>query len=213
MNYLRKSMNRECYVYGLYNKQECKIRYIGITVTPERRLWHHLNRCTHKETYKDNWILKHNKDINLKVLFKGTVKECAKKEYELILKYKNKNKLTNLVNGGLFHPFYNLDEESYNIITQKISKSCIGRKLSKETKDKMSQTHKKRDLTYLTNFTKGVSNPRAFKVKQLDKEGNLIKIWDYCNEATQALNLDYTGICNCLKNRQKTCGGFKWEKL
>ena len=50
-------------------------------------------------------------------------------------------------------------------------------------------------------------------IKQLDIDGNIIKIWDSPLSASKALNIDISSICKCLKHQYKTAGGFIWEKV
>lgn len=57
----------------------------------------------------------------------------------------------------------------------------------------------------------GIKNPRSRKVCQFDKEGNLIKIWDYINQAVECLGLkSKDNIISCCRGRQKTAYGFVW---
>lgn len=48
-------------------------------------------------------------------------------------------------------------------------------------------------------------------VLQYDLEGNFIKEWDSIDKASIFLNIKKQGICNNLKNRSKTSGGFIWK--
>ena len=49
------------------------------------------------------------------------------------------------------------------------------------------------------------------KVKQLDSDYNLIKIWNSAREASKELNLQYKNISAVAKNKRNYCGGFRWE--
>ena len=51
------------------------------------------------------------------------------------------------------------------------------------------------------------------KIKQVSKNGQLIKIWDSPLTASVELGIDISSICKCCKGKYKTAGGFIWEKL
>jgi len=51
------------------------------------------------------------------------------------------------------------------------------------------------------------------KVKQLDLNRNLIKVWDCVSDASKSLNVNNTNITFCCNGKQKTAYGFKWEYL
>lgn len=95
-------MSRPCYVYGLYDKGECKIRYIGVSLNPKKRFVTH-KYCDKKDHLKKyhiaRWVSK-CKELRMKILFTGTEDECYALEVKLIAKYKNKRKLTNMSAGG-----------------------------------------------------------------------------------------------------------------
>ena len=49
------------------------------------------------------------------------------------------------------------------------------------------------------------------KVKQFDKNGELITVWVNAYTAAKKLNIRSTSIYNCLTNRSMTAGGFVWK--
>ena len=49
------------------------------------------------------------------------------------------------------------------------------------------------------------------KVKQLDKNNNIINIFESITEASKKTNIIQCEISNCLHNRQKTAGGYYWQ--
>lgn len=49
------------------------------------------------------------------------------------------------------------------------------------------------------------------KVKQLDKNNNIINIFESITEASKKTNIIQCKISNCLHNRQKTAGGYYWQ--
>ena len=51
----------------------------------------------------------------------------------------------------------------------------------------------------------------GIKIKQLNKNRELIKIWCCLSEASQKLNINVGNIGACLKNKRKSAGGYLWE--
>lgn len=208
-------MDKKCCLYCLYDKKDCKIRYIGVSIEPEQRFKNHQYESKNPNTKnlgKSKWLRTVN-ELCYKILFWGTEEDCYQKEIEIITKHKKKRNLVNGTIGGDRPPKLNqLDEELYKQTVLKISEKCKDRKYSIETRQKMSDSQKKVSREYLKVYHKGKNNPRAFKVAQYDLEKNLIKVWDYAKQAINELNLDSTSISNCLSGRQKTAGGFIWEK-
>ena len=48
-------------------------------------------------------------------------------------------------------------------------------------------------------------------IKQLDKNGELIKIWNNSIEAYKILNINSGNIRSCCRKKIKSAGGFRWE--
>ena len=68
-----------------------------------------------------------------------------------------------------------------------------GKKVSENTKIRLSSSHKK-------------------KVKQYSKDGVFIKEWDGAVDAARELGIDASSITKCCKNnKQKTCGNYVWK--
>jgi len=204
------------YVYILYDKEECKIRYIGVSINPTKRhkvhIWESLNKKQRAYNLRKSKWIRTKKNISYKIIAKGSEEHCYNLEIKLIKKYKISKKLTNTTEGGDKPPkLTELSKKKYLATIEKIRKKALDRIVSKTTRDKMSKIHKKRDTSHLLKFQRGVDNPRAKRVQQLDLKGNFIKEWDYANQAIKALKLNSSAITDCLKGRQKTAGGFIWE--
>jgi nucleosome binding factor SPN SPT16 subunit len=78
------------------------------------------------------------------------------------------------------------------------------KKFSEKSKKKMSETHKKL-------YQNGYEHPNKKKILQYNLNGNFIKEWDSLVEASKALNINRTGITNCLRRKSKHAGGFIWN--
>jgi len=140
-------------------------------------------------------------------------------ETELISKIKRYNSggpLTNLTEGGEYH-LAGLSsknkgktyEEIYGLekaleLKEKRRQHLIGNEFGKKSKGrKMSEKQKKL-----------ISEIKSKKVKQLDLELNLIRIWNSAKEASESLGLYLGSIHNVLGNsRNKSAGGFYWEYI
>ena len=77
-----------------------------------------------------------------------------------------------------------------------------GKKHSKEVKQKISENH--------ADFS-GENHPQAKRVAQYDKQGNLIKIWDYAKQVTEELGINNGNIIKCCKGKLKSAGGYIWR--
>jgi len=49
------------------------------------------------------------------------------------------------------------------------------------------------------------------KVAQMDREGNIIKIWNSSREAAKALDIEYKGISQIVSGHRPTYKGFVWK--
>ena len=57
-----------------------------------------------------------------------------------------------------------------------------------------------------------LSEAASKPVLQYDKKGNFVREWKSAYEATEAIGLkSHSTICNCLKGRTSTAGGFVWK--
>lgn len=205
------------YVYVLYKNNTSNIKYIGVTNNVNRRFKKHYyeafnERGKEYNLLKSRWIRKH-KDIKIRIIFSGAKDECYNKEIYFINMAKNKNKyILNLTDGGDKPKPIN-ELVNFNEICDKIRKKALGRKISEETRLKMSISGKLSNKPHLKLNHKGTENPRSYKVKQCTLLGEPIKIWDYVKLASKELNINYSSICSCVNNKQKTAGGFCWIKI
>ena len=51
----------------------------------------------------------------------------------------------------------------------------------------------------------------SIPILQFTKDGTLIKEWPSTQEAYRQLGISPSGICNCIKGRCKSAGGFVWR--
>lgn len=223
-------MEDKVFIYGLVEKNTNKLRYIGKTTDPKRRIRRHINERFMHNTYKDRWIRKLidcGEEPELILIDTVCKTEWQYWEKFYISYYKFIGcLLTNGTEGGDQPP------------------STKGRKHTEESKLKMSITKKGKPIPWLNNGSersgqhrqnlsnslKGRVSPNKNKkfndeykkklseasttkkkVKQLDLNGNLIKIWDSIANAQKTLQIRHISeVCRNVNNN-KTSGGYKWE--
>jgi hypothetical protein len=61
------------------------------------------------------------------------------------------------------------------------------------------------------NHVRKESNGRERRVEQLDLDGNPIATFTSILEASRTLKISAANISSCIRELQKTCGGFKWK--
>lgn len=218
------------FIYVLIDPKSNQIRYVGKTTNIKRRLRRHIGERFLHDSHKDRWIRKivdsnvlpeieiidevdksnwgywekfyisYFKSIGC-LLTNGTIggdeppsTKGRKHTVESRLKMSNTKK-------GKPIPWLNNGSERTEEHRQNLSKSCKGRQspnkgnvYTKEYRDKLSN-----------------SSTVKRKVKQIDLDGNLIKIWDSISLAERTLQIRHISeVCrNVLYH--KTTGGFKWE--
>jgi len=70
----------------------------------------------------------------------------------------------------------------------------------------LTEEHKKK-------FIEAASKAKQKKVIQMDKQNNIIKVWDSIKEAAEALNISHgniSAVCRGVKHRP-TAAGYKWK--
>ncbi len=100
------------YIYALIDPDTNKIRYIGKSNNPTKRLYDHIHSCNLTNTHKNNWIkslLEEDKKPIVKVLEEVDMDDWQFYEKYWINKLKKNNPLTNLDTGGM-----GLSKHTYN---------------------------------------------------------------------------------------------------
>jgi len=84
-------MINKIYIYTLSSTKDNKVRYVGITTNPLRRLSHHTSNSYKNSTHKSNWVFKElemgNQILMTIVDFSIDLEEALLKEEVLIAKY------------------------------------------------------------------------------------------------------------------------------
>jgi len=87
----------------------------------------------------------------------------------------------------------------------KNNKTQLGKKLSKETKIKISNALKS------SGRYDGANNPSAKVVYQYSKSGDFIRVWPCMMDAARFYNINKSRISRCCLGGRKSSGGFKWS--
>ena len=113
--------------------------------------------------------------------------------------------------AGKNNPFYGKKHSEESI--EKMRAFQRGRKLSEETKRKMSKSHK--------GLIDGEKNPMygalgekhhaAKRVDQFTKSGEFVKRWGSIADVERELGIAHNSISRCCKGNLKSCGGFVWR--
>lgn len=165
------------FIYGLRCPLSGEIRYVGQTLsTLKKRLKGHKFDRRHNP-HKVNWIKNLEKLelldlLKIEILEECTEEQLNEKEKFWIQKFKDDgNKLVNLTDGGDTN--YRVDADAIKRSSEKIKGMFIGRKLSDETKKKISKKHKGKKLS--EEHKKSISNGL---VKAYNENRKITKITD-----------------------------------
>lgn len=203
----------KCFVYVLADSTG--IRYIGVSINPDRRVKCHVYEATNEKNKsynlrKSRWLRKIDFDFRHKVIFSGSEDECYSKEIDLITLASSKGKkLVNSSKGGDKPPRIT-ELSNYKETVEKIRLKALGRIPSEETRRKMSESHKINPTTWLGDVS-GYNNPRSRAVVQMDMDGNVIFIWATAKEACDALELSRSAVTSVVKGHQRSTKGFKFD--
>ena len=177
------------YVYRHIRLDKNEPFYIGISNNDEYR-------ATVKRARNIIWqrIVKKT-DYEIEILLDDlTWEEACEKEKELIALYGridiNTGSLANLTNGGegtLGRHYIPSDEHRKNL-----SKSAKGKKMSEDSRKKMSSAKKVAILQY-------------------DLDGNFIREWEGLSDAAKSLNGYTTNIMRCCQGVFKHAYGYVWK--
>jgi group I intron endonuclease len=220
------------YIYGLVEKEKNVLRYIGKTTNLKRRLKRHISERFLHNSYKDRWIRKlvdTNKTIDVIILDEVPKTDWQYWEKFYISYYKYIGcQLTNGTNGG-DQPPSTKGRKHTEESKLKMSKTKKGKpipwlnngkerteehkkNLSKSLKGRQSPNKNKKFDEKRCKILSDASTSKK-KVKQMDLQGNMIKIWDSISVAQKTLQITHISeVCRKHKHH-KTSGGYRWEYI
>ena len=85
-----------------------------------------------------------------------------------------------------------------------VSRSAIERNISLSPQGRQAQKEKARVVH---------KNTFSVAIRQLTKDGEFIQEWFSLNDAAKALSINVGNISNVLTGRQKSAGGYRWERV
>lgn len=192
--------------------------YIGITSQKPKDRWDSGHGYRGQKHFY-NAIKKYGwKNIKHEILFTGLDEEEAySREIELISFYKSNNpKYGYNKSSGEEKSGYGtkLTEEQ----RKKISERLTGRKMKKETKEKISNANKGKNngmygKTHNDKIKKYISECSSKKVICYDKNNNYIKTYNSIKEATLELTnkINQSSISAVCKGKRATAYGYIWK--
>ena len=212
-------------IYMYTNKINNK-KYVGQTKNLSDRHRRHVQTSFNKNAKRDyntpfhRAIRKYGiENFEIKILAENIETQEKLNEYEIffIKRYKTLNIQNgyNVAEGGYNNPFAGKTEKEMDEFKRKVSESrkgqmtgesnpFYGKQHSQETKNKISKNHAN---------VNGENNPRAKMTIQYDKQGKIIKIWDYAKQASEELGINTNSITGCCRGERKSAGGFYWKYL
>ena len=216
--YEEDNENRKYSIYIHTNKTNGK-KYVGQTgQEPSYRWGKNGRKYTEKHkgktpsTYFSNAIIKHGWDAFYHDVLRSnlTKEEADILEIALIEGFDstNRDKGYNLTTGG--HRGGHSQETK-----EKLRQINLGRYVSPETRKKNGLAHKglKRTKESIEKGRQKIRKARGVHVLQYDKNGKLIKQWDYKVDASRELGIRDSSISDCCAGRVKTAGGYIWRNI
>jgi group I intron endonuclease len=129
----------------------------------------------------------------------------SKKGIPLTIEHKQKISNSNPLKGKKIGP-HSID------VRKKISMTKKGKKMSDETKLKMSKSHMGiKNHFYGKKHSEEFMETKRKKIIQLTINGEFIKEWNSLSEASKILGIYIGNISNVLRGKYKTTGGFKFK--
>ena len=196
-------INNDSYCVYIHTFPNRKV-YVGITCTAPKRRWRADGSGYRKQPVIYHAIKKYGwENVNHEIIDSNLTKdEACKFEMLLIDKLKsNQHEFGyNVDNGGQTsgsHSPETLEKMRKSILGEK--NHNYGKDFSKETREKLSLSHKGKKT--------GADNPAAKSVICLETG----EIFPTTVSAAKAVNVSRGTICSCLLGRSKTAGGYHWK--
>jgi len=200
-------------VYIHINKINNKV-YIGMTGQVPYKRWE--GGHGYKNCYFYNAIIKYGwENFEHKILIDNLTKEEAEeKEKYFIKKYKSNDKVHgyNICEGGKVNSGFHLSKETKEKLSlshKGKSPSNKGKKLSEETKEKISLSQKGKPKFKLRGKQRTVEHCLKLSKKIICIDTG--EIFLSIKVASEKYNISRSSISNCLKKRAKSSGNLHWE--
>lgn len=188
--------------------------YIGITKTYNLQKRWRKGKGYWSNEYFTNAINKYGwENIKHEILFNNLTREQAEqKEKELIQQYKSNQRRFgyNIESGGILNKIVS------KFTREKLRQNALGKKATKETKEKMSKAHKGINCywygKHLSDETKEkIRRKRNKKIHQYSLEMQFIQAHNSMTEIAKKFNVTRQNIYACCSQRRKSACGFIWR--
>lgn len=205
-------------IYGIIDSTTNQLRYVGQTINFIKRKSAHCRIAINNKnnTYVYNWLRSlYNKEIipEFIILEKCDVNKLDELEIFYINYFKMLGcNLTNSAIGGSSKRGFKQPEEMKKkmSIIMKGNNWNIGRKISENTRQKMSLIHTGKTHTKDSKLKMTQAKIKNKPVIQLSKKDDTIKVFNSAYEASKELNISRKSIGNVLAGRTLTAGNYKW---
>lgn len=199
----------------------------------EYRLWCHiLERCYSRKFQEKNPTYIGCTVCDRWLRLSNFIEDLPKIEgYEMWLNNQDKRiALDKDIKSNGKNKCYCLEECVFTTPKENTRQAWYGRKHTKETKDKMSESkkgkqcgenhpmygkhHTEESKKKISNSQKGKhsfdDHYRSKKIAQLEKQMNLIKKYNCIRQAEKETEINHRCISDCCRGKQKTAGGYIW---
>lgn len=227
---LKNNVMKSGYVYKLIDPRNNECKYVGVTTqNPNTRLYRHLHDIDKSMNHKNSW-LKSLKNCGLLSEVKIEIIEVCdtsilyEREIFWIKEFKNKGfKLTNMTDGGEVGSLGCKHSDTAKKKISKAGKKRLGKKLSEETRKKISLSligkpgrntgnkHSDETKKQISKTKKGTLSWNATPTLQLTLDGEIIREWVSATAAAKELKLSQGNIQSVITGKRKSCGGYKWK--
>ena len=106
---------------------------------------------------------------------------------------------------------YHHSEETKQKISAALkgNQNCLGRKLSQETKDKISESNRRRVYSEETKAKISKANKGKSMKRIMCVDTGVV--YDGIVKAVESTGISYSAISHCCRGCQKTAGGYRWK--
>jgi len=193
-------------IYGLYDPLTSRIRYVGKTNNPRKRLNRHLSNSKFSKVHSSQWIKSLiDKGYSPEMIILQETDEATWKEDEKrwIEYYKNlAYDLTNILPGGEGGATYGRLGKKNS--PEHIKKSSDGRRGRSVKRNPESN---KRRAEGVQRYWDSNKTP----VYQYTLEGIFVMAWDSSVDAGKSLGINYSNINACCKGKKRRTKEFQWS--
>lgn len=212
-------MSKIVYIYTLSDPKNGQVRYVGKTEYVDKRLHQHIRDCNKSNNHKNCWIksvLKNGQKPIFNILDEVEKNNWQYWEIYWIAQFKSWGfNLVNSTDGGECGPihFGDANPSKRLEVREKISKALKGKKVSDETKEKLSQYKGENHHGYgKPSWNSGIKTSEEVKIKLRELqsgENNNFYGKNHSAETKEKLRIINTGKVLSEEHKKKISEGGK----